>query len=159
MLRNDEMNRNSIERIEGLEREIKQENEGIDAEITKRLEYAIINIDKGCNDEPVLELCSLLYLPTWSTPRVPHNTERYKLETWVRLENYENSLERQSEDAKAVQISSSTLDKNCGFLFFNKRQAELHTLQSHRQEIYGHKGLYWNQPMTYEVDDQFSHND
>ena len=125
----------------------------------KRLEYAIINIDKGCNDEPVLELCSLLYLPTWSTPRVPHNTERYQLETWVRLENYENSLERQSDDAKAVQISSCTSDKNCRFLFFNKRQAELHALQYHRQEIYGHKGLYWNQPMTYEVDDQFNQNE
>ena len=53
------MNRSKVERIEGLEKEIMQENEGIDAEITKRLEYAIINIDKGCNYEPVLELCSL----------------------------------------------------------------------------------------------------
>ena len=63
MLRNEEMNRNRIERIEGYERDIKQENEGIDAEITKRLEYAIINIDKGYNDESVLEICSLIYLP------------------------------------------------------------------------------------------------
>ena len=52
------MNKGRAERIEGLEKEIMQENElksGINTELKKRLEKAIINIDIGSNDESMLE--------------------------------------------------------------------------------------------------------
>ena len=45
-----------------------QENElksGSNTELKKRLEKAIINIDKGSNDEFMLEMCSLIYLPNF----------------------------------------------------------------------------------------------
>ena len=120
-------------------------------ELKKRLEKAIINMDKGSNDEFMLEMCSLIYLPTWATPKFPQNTERSQLETWVKLETYKTSLERQSEDAKAVQISSCAVDKSCDFFCFNMKQAEIHFLQLHRQATYGHNEQYLIQPMTYGV--------
>ena len=89
MLRDEVMNKGRAERIEGLEKEIMQENElksGSNTELKKRLEKAIIDIDKGSNDEFMLEMCSLIYLPTWATPKFPQNTEGSQLETWVKLE-------------------------------------------------------------------------
>ena len=154
MLRDEVMNKDRAERIETLEKEIMQENElksGINTDLKNRLTNAIISLDKGSNNESMLEMCSLIYMPTLATPKFPHNTERSQLETWVKLETYETSLERQSEDAKAVQISGCAADKYCDFFFFNMRQAEIHFLQLHRQAIYGHNEQYLTQPMTYGV--------
>ena len=147
------MNTARAERIENLEKEIVQENKiksGIDTELKNRLKNATTNLDKGSNDESLLEMCSIVYLPTWAAPKFPQNTEGNQLETWVKLEAYEASLERQSEDAKAVQITSCAADKSCDFFFFNKRQAEMHILQIHRQTTYGHTNQYLTQPRTFQ---------
>ena len=65
-----------------------------------KLENTTIMIDRGSNNELLLEMCSLIYLPTLVAPRFPRNTERSQLETWVKLESYETSLDRQTEDAR-----------------------------------------------------------
>ena len=67
MLRDEVINKDRAERIETLEKEIMQENElksGINTDLKNRLMNAIISLDKGSNDESMLEMCSLIYLPT-----------------------------------------------------------------------------------------------
>ena len=67
MFRDEVMNKDRAERIENLEKEIVQENElksGINTELKKRIKNAIIPLDKGSNDESMLEMCSLIYLLT-----------------------------------------------------------------------------------------------
>ena len=78
-------------------------------------------------------------------PKFPKNTERNLLETWEKLEAYETSFERQSEDAKVVQFISCTADRSCEFFFFKKRQAGMHILQMHRQPTYGLSNQYLTQ--------------
>ena len=159
LLKDENMNEGRAERIENLEQEIMQENKlksGINIELKNRLKNAIISLDKGSNDESMIEICSLVYLPTWAAPKFPQNTERNQLETWVKLEIYEASLERQSEDAKAVQISGCAADKSCDSFFSNMKQAGMHFLQLHRQATYGHNKQYLTQPMTFRVYDSSS---
>ena len=74
----------------------------------------------------------------------------------MKLEIYETSLERQSEDAKAVQISGCAADKSCDSFFFNMKQAEMHFLQLLRQATYEHNKQYWTQPMTFRAYDPSS---
>ena len=66
MLRDEVMNKDRAERIETLEKEIMQENElksGINTDLKNRLTNAIISLDKGSNDESMLAMFSLFYLP------------------------------------------------------------------------------------------------
>ena len=109
----------------------------------------MINIDKDHYNESVSKICRLIYLPTWSTPKLPHKTEKYQLEYWMRLEKYENSLDRQSEETKAVQMSRCTVNEYCGFFFFNKKQEEFHVLQYHRQGKHVHDDRAYNEMKTY----------
>ena len=61
-------------RIAGLEEEVKHEyNLKSDSIIglKDKLENTAIMIDRGSNDEALLEMCSIIYLPTWEAPRLP----------------------------------------------------------------------------------------
>ena len=74
MLRDEVMNKDRAERIETLEKEIMQENElksGINTDLKNRLTNVIISLDKGSNDESMLAMCSLVYLPSWAVPKFP----------------------------------------------------------------------------------------
>ena len=127
--------------IESLEQEIMQEQmmkSGINIEFKHRLQSAIISLDRGSNEESLIEICSLAYLPTWAAPNLQKNTVRKQVENWVKLEVYEASLEKQYEVAKAIQISGCAATKTCNSLFVNMKQAELHFLQKHRQTTHGH---------------------
>ena len=117
------------ERIASLEKEITHEinlKSDSNVEFKDRLENITIMMDRGINDKSLLEMCSMVYLPTWTTPRFPQNIERNQVETWVILEGYETSLDRQTEDAKKVKITKCEADRSCDFFFFNNRQAEMH---------------------------------
>ena len=108
MLKDENMNKGRVEMIESLEQEILQEykmKSGINMELKNRLQAAIISLDRGNNEESLIEICSLAYLPTWAAPNLPKNTVRKQVANWVKLEVYEASLEKQSEVAKALQIS------------------------------------------------------
>ena len=89
-------------------------------------------MDRGSNDKTLLEMCSIIYLPTWATPRFPRHTERSQVETWTKLDGYEASLERQTEDAKALRIAKCEIDISCSFICLNNRQAEFYFWQIHK---------------------------
>ena len=136
MLKDENMNKGRVEMIESLEQEIVQEykmKSGINMELKNRLQAAIISLDRGNNEESLIEICSLAYLPTWAAHKFPQNTERKQIENWVRLEIYESSLEKQSEVTKAIQISGCAATRTCNSLFVNMKQAEMHYIQKHRQ--------------------------
>ena len=80
-----------------------------------------------------------------------HTTERSQLDACVKLETYETSLDRQTDDAKVVNISSCTADESCDFFFLNDRQAEMHILQTHRETTYGHKIQCLTQPKPFGI--------
>ena len=80
-----------------------------------------------------------------------HTTERSQLDAWVKLETYETSLDRQTDDAKVVNISSCTADESVNFFFLNGRQAEMHILQTHRETTYGHKIQCLTQPKPFGI--------
>ena len=101
---------------------------GINIELKNRLQSAIISLDRGRNEESLIEICSLAYLPTWAAPNLPKNTVRKQVENWVKLEVYEAALEKQYEVAKVIQISGCAATKTCNSLFVNMKQAELHFL-------------------------------
>ena len=108
MFKNEAANKARAGRIADLEEEVKHEyNLKSDSIIglKERLENTAIMIDRGSNDESLLEMCSVIYLPTWAAPRFPRNTERSQSETWVKLEGYETSHERQTEDAEGAENS------------------------------------------------------
>ena len=44
---------------------------------------------------------------------------------------------KQTEVAKAIQISGCTATRTCNAIFVNMRQAEQHYMEKHRQNIYG----------------------
>ena len=91
--------------IESLEQEIIQESKnksGINMELKKRLQAAILSLDRDKNEESLVEICSLAYLPRWAMPRLPQNQNRKAVEDWVELETYEISLMKQTEVAKAM---------------------------------------------------------
>ena len=111
---------------------------GINIELKNRLQSAIISLDRGSNEESLIEICSLAYLPTWAAPKFPQNAEWKHIEHLVKLEVYEASLEKQSDVAKAIQISGCAATKTCNSLFVNMKQAEMHFLQKHRQTTHGH---------------------
>ena len=75
----------------------------------------------------------------------------------MKLEIYEASFEKQSEVAKAIQISGCAANKTCNSLFVNMKQAEMHFLQLHRQPTHGYSKQSFAQskysPVTFRVCD------
>ena len=91
MIKDQASNRARAERISNLEEEVVS---GSNIDLKNKLEYATKALDRGINDESLLEMCSIVYLPTLATPNFPRNTERSQLDAWVKLETYETSLDR-----------------------------------------------------------------
>ena len=82
MFKNEDANKARAGRIANLEDEVTREYKlKIDSNIRlkDKLENTTILIDRGSNDESLLEMCSIIYLPTWAAPRFPRNTERSQL--------------------------------------------------------------------------------
>ena len=125
-------------RVASLEEEITHEIKlkiSLNEEFKDRLENITIMMDRGIIDGSLPEMCSMIYLPTWRTPRFPLNSERNQVEAWVILEGYETVLYRQTEDAKKVKITECETDRSCGFFFFNDRQAKMHFWQTHQDFV------------------------
>ena len=62
MLKDENMNKGRVEMIESLEQEILQEykmKSGINMELKNRLQAVIISLDRGNNEESLIEICSL----------------------------------------------------------------------------------------------------
>ena len=118
MFKNEAWNKARAVRIASLEEEVKlRYNLKSDSiiELKDKLENTTIMMDRGSNDESLFEMCSIIYLPTWAAPSLPRNTERSQLETWVKLDGYDASLEKQTEDAKALKIIKCEMDRSCEF--------------------------------------------
>ena len=77
---------------------------GVNIELKRKLQRAVINLDRGEKDESLNELCNLAYLPGWAVPKLPHNPDRKAAEEWVKMEVYINSLEVQVEVANSARI-------------------------------------------------------
>ena len=89
------------ERIASLEEEITNGTKlriSVSDIFKDRLEQISFMMDRGFSDESLSEMCSMIYLPTWRTPR-------NQVGAWVILEGYETALDRQTEDAKEVKIN------------------------------------------------------
>ena len=79
MMNDENMNQGRAKMIKSIEEEVIQESmnkNGINMELKKRLQAAIISLDRGKNEESLNEICSLAYLPGWAMPRLPHNPNR-----------------------------------------------------------------------------------
>ena len=77
MIKDEATNKARAERIENLEEEIVKDfnlKSGNNTDLKNKLEYATTMLDRGSNDESLLEMCSIVYLPTWATPKFPLNT-------------------------------------------------------------------------------------
>ena len=87
------------ERVASLEEEITHEIKlkiSLNEEFKDGLENITIMMDRGISDESLSEMCSMIYLTTWRTPRFPLNSARNQVEAWVILEGYETALDRQT---------------------------------------------------------------
>ena len=85
------------ERVASLEEEITHEIKlkiALNEELKDRLENIAIMMDRGIINEPLSEMCSMIYLPTWRTPGFLLNSERNQVEAWVTLESYGTALDR-----------------------------------------------------------------
>ena len=72
MIKDEASNRARAERISNLEEEVVREfnlKSGSNIDLKNKLEYATKALDRGINDESLLEMCSIVYLPTWATPQ------------------------------------------------------------------------------------------
>ena len=72
MIKDEASNRAKAERISNLEEEVVREfnlKSGSNIDLKNKLEYATKALDRGINDESLLEMCSIVYLPTWATPQ------------------------------------------------------------------------------------------
>ena len=90
---------------------------GVNMELKRKLQAAIMKLDRGKNDECLSEIFSLAYLPGWAMPKLPHNPNRKAVEEWVKLETYINSLMAQTEVAKSIQIYECTATRTCNAIF------------------------------------------
>ena len=68
------------------------------------------------------------------------------METWVKLEGYETSLERQTEDAEVLKITKCEMDRSCEFLSLNSRQAEMHFWKIHKGNAHEQNSQHVIQP-------------
>ena len=77
MFKNEDANKARAGRIANSEDKVTREyKRKIDSNIRlkDKLENTMILIDRGSNDESLLEMCSIIYLPTGAAPRFPRNT-------------------------------------------------------------------------------------
>ena len=109
MMNVEHMKQSQAEMIKNIEEEIIQESlnkSGTNMELKRKLQAAIIRLDRGKNDEFLSEICSLAYLPGWAKPKLPHNPNRKAVEEWVKLETYVDSLMAQTKVAKSIQMNA-----------------------------------------------------
>ena len=140
MMNVEHMKQSQAEMIKHIEEEIIQESlnkNGTNMELKRKLHAAIIRLDRGKNDECLSEICSLVYLPGWVKPKLPHNPNRKGVEEWVKLETYINSLMAQTEVANSILIYEFIVTRTCNAIFVNMRQVEQHHMEKHSQNLYG----------------------
>ena len=104
MMKFSDMRQNQAETINRLEKELIKESirkSGVNIELKRKLQTAVMKLDRGENDKCLNELCNLAYLPGWAVPKLPHNPDRKAAEEWVKMEVYTNSLEEQIEVANS----------------------------------------------------------
>ena len=80
------MRQNQAEPINELEEELIQESvrkSGVNIELKRKLQTAVIKLDRGENDECLNEFCNLAYLSGWAVPKLPHIPDRRASEEWV----------------------------------------------------------------------------
>ena len=120
--------------------------------MTKRkLQTAVIKLDRGENDKCLNEFCNLAYLSGLAVPKLPHNPDRRAAEEWVKMEVYMNSLEAQVEIANSARIYECNASRTCDAIFSNLEQAEYHRVTKHQMMNYGYSqnlhgsGAYYEQ--------------
>ena len=107
MMNVEHIKQSQAEMIKKLEKEVIQESmskSGVNMKLKKKLQAAIMKLDRGKNDECLSEICSLAYLPGRAMPKLPHNPDRKAVEEWVKFEAYINSLMAQTKVANYVQM-------------------------------------------------------
>ena len=105
MMKFSDVKQHQAEYIDSLEKELIQEGikKGVlNMELKKKLQEAVIKLDRGTNNENLNELCNLAYLPGWAVPKLSHNPDSKAAAEWVKMEVYMNSLEVQ------VQVANSS---------------------------------------------------
>ena len=83
MMKFSDVKLNQAECIDSLEKELIQEgiSKGIlNIELKKKLQGAVMKLDRGANDENLNELCNLAYLPGWAVPKLSHNPDSKQLQ-------------------------------------------------------------------------------
>ena len=79
MMKFSDMRQNQAETINRLEKDLIQESirkSGVSIELKRKLQTAVIKLDRGENDECLNEFCNLAYLSGWAVPKLPHNPDR-----------------------------------------------------------------------------------
>ena len=79
MMKFSDMKQNQVETIDSLEKELTRESirkSGVNIVLKRKLQAAVVRLDRGENDESLTELCNLAYLPGWAVPKLPHNPDR-----------------------------------------------------------------------------------
>ena len=131
MIKFNDIKQNQAETINSLEKELTHESirkSGVNIELKRKLQTAVIKLDRGENDECLNEFCKLAYLSGWAVPKLPHNPDRRAAEEWVKMEVYMNSLEAQVEIANSARIYECNASRTCDAIFSNLEQAEYHRM-------------------------------
>ena len=107
-------------------------------ELKRKLQGAVMKLDRGANDESLNELCNLAYLPGWVVPKLSHNPGNKAAAEWVKMEVYLYSLELQVQVANTSRIYECDASIVCDAIFFDMEQMGHHCLAKHHKMISGY---------------------
>ena len=131
---------NQTEYIDILEKDLMLEviRKGVsNIELKKKLQGAVMKLDRGANDENMNELCNLAFLPGWAVPKLSQNPNSKAAADWVKKEVYMNSLERQVQDASSSSIYECDVSTTCDEIFFDFEKVGHHRAASHNMLMSG----------------------